>query len=123
MREVTGPVISTGMARGLHTWIAASLMVVSVLLGLVAQAITGTVSVLALLAGAFGLLGEIPHLLRRGEVRARLYGGQPNRFLVIRKTDSPLRFHFYVLIYAVLGGFSLVAALFMLSGVLGRHGG
>jgi hypothetical protein len=75
-------------------------------------------------AGAFGLLGEVSHLLRRGEVRARLSGhAQSNRFLVIRKTDSPLRFHLYVLIYVVFGTFSLVAALFMLSAVLASHGG
>jgi hypothetical protein len=112
------------MGRGLHTWIAASLMSVGVILGLMAQTITVTVLFIVFLAAAIGLLGEVPRLVRKGEVRARLSGhSMPNRFLVIRKADSPVRFHFYVLTYTVLGGFSLVTALFVFLGLVTRHGG
>lgn len=121
-KEIEGSLISTGMGRGLHAWIATALTIAAVVLGLAAQAFTSPVLALLFLAAATGLLGEIPRLLASGEVRARVAShGDPakaNRFLVIRRDDSPSRFYFYVVTYSVLGGFALLSACAFLVPIL-----
>jgi hypothetical protein len=112
--EIEGPLISTGMGRGLHSWVATALTVGAVVLGLIARAFTAPVLALLFLAAAVGLLGEIPRLISTGEVRARVYSdGDPtkaNKFLIIRRDESPSCFYFYVVTYIVLGGFALLWA-------------
>jgi hypothetical protein len=109
--EVEGPLISTGMGRGLHSLIAIALVTLGVVLGLIAQSISAPVIAVLFLAAAVALLGEVPCLLRAGEVRARRSEqSKPNRFLVIRRSESPVRFHFYVATYGILGSFSLLIA-------------
>ncbi|WP_283744973.1 hypothetical protein [Sideroxydans sp. CL21] len=111
--EVESSLVSTGMARGLHTWIAVALVTIGLLLGVIAQKITAPVLGIIFLACAIGLLGEVPCLLRSGQVRARQYSRSylnANKFFIIRKVDSPGRFYFYVVIYTVLGIFAMGAA-------------
>ena len=110
-QEVEGPLISTGMGRGIHSWLAIALAILGVVLGLVDQSISAPVIATLFLAAAVALLGEVPRLLRAGEVRARRSEhSKPNRFLVIRRSESPVRFHFYVATYSILGSFSLLIA-------------
>ena len=114
--EVKGPLVSTGMGRGMHTNVAIVLVVAGALWGFFVRAITAPTLALLLLAGAIGLLGEVPRLLATGEVRARIKDRlKPNRFLVIRRDRSPARFYFYVIAYAALGSFSFVAACIILT--------
>ena len=68
---------------------------------------------------AIGLLGEVRHIFRKGEVRA--YSSISMRFLIITRKSSPARFYFYVVTYAVLGGFSLIVACFVLAQLLSEH--
>ncbi|OHC81436.1 MAG: hypothetical protein A2100_04375 [Sideroxydans sp. GWF2_59_14] len=109
------------MGRGLHSWIAIALTVAAIVLGVVARGFAASVLALLFLAAATSLLGEIPRLLRTGEIRARKFQQvkeallKPRLFLVIRREDSPGRFYFYVILYAVLGVFSLLlSSLFFL---------
>ena len=114
--EIKKSLVSSGMTGGWHTWAAIVLVIIAFLLGVAAQSISAPALCTFFLASAIGLLGEVPCLLRTGEVRARLYsrsGLKANVLLVIRKIDSPVRFYFYVVIYAVLGFFSIGAAGFI----------
>lgn len=106
--EVEGPWISTGMADGLHNWVAIALAFSAVVLGFFARAITTPVMALLFLSAAVGLLGELPHIFRAGEIRARRR--RSNRFLIISRKSLPARFYFYVVTYLFLGCFSLLAA-------------
>lgn len=120
--EVGAPLFSTGMGRGFHTWAAIILVAIAVLVGIVAKSITGLTLGFLLTAGAIGLLGEVGVLLSTGEVRARCgEHAKANRFLVIRKEDSPARFYFYVVTYLLLGIFSMLAALVFFVSLLLNH--
>ena len=120
--EVGAPLISTGMGRGFHTRAAVVLVVIAVVVGVVAQSITGLTLGFLLSAGAIGLLGEVRVLLSTGEVSARRgEHAKANRFLVIRREDSLARFYFYVGTYIVLGIFSLLAALVAFASLLLHH--
>jgi len=114
--EVEGPWVSTGMAHGLHTWLATALAVSAVILGLFARAITTPVFALFFLSAAIGLLGDLRHFIRTGEVRARR--SKSNRFLIISRKTSPAHFYFYISTYLVLGGFSLLVACMALAQLL-----
>jgi len=107
------------MAHGLHTWLATALAVSAVVLGLFARAITTPVLALLFLSAAIGLLGELRHVFRTGEVRARR--SKSNRFLIISRKSSPAHFYFYVVTYLVLGGFSLLFACLALAQLLTEH--
>lgn len=100
------PLISTGMSKGVHRYTAVVLAVVAVIC-LTIPAWSNHAFGVFLLAGAIGLLGEALCIFRLGEVAARI-SHQPQKFLVIRHTDSPARFYFYVGVYALLG---IVSAL------------
>lgn len=120
--EVEGPLVSTGMGRGLHASAAVVLAVIGVLWGFITRTINEPTLLFLLLAGAIGLLGEVPRLIAIGEVRAR--SGDPaksNRFLVIRRSDSPGRFYFYVATYLVLGVFSFLSACAILFLLVTQH--
>lgn len=120
--EVEGPLVSTGMRRGLHSSTALVLAAIGILLALIAQSITASALGFLLLAGAVGLIGEIPHLLAVGEVRARSgKRTKANRFVVIRRDISPVRFYSYVITYAVLGGFSFLAACAILVQLISEY--
>lgn len=123
--QVKGPLISTGMGRGIHTWLAIIFTIMGVSLSLVAQSFTIAALGFLLLAAAIGLLGEIPYMLITREVRARIYsGGNPekiNKFLVIHRNDSPKRFYFYVSIYLILGSLSFLAASGMFILLVTKH--
>jgi hypothetical protein len=121
--EVKGPLVSTGMGRGLHTWIAVALTIAAIVLGLIARSFTTPTLALLFLAAGIGLLGEVPRLLRTGTVRAR--SGErikADQFLIIRREDSPGRFYFYVITYAVLGTFSLLVGCSVFWFAFVRHG-
>ena len=100
------------MCRGWHTRIATFFAIAGILIGVIAHAITPFAFGTFFMACAIGLLGEVPCILRTGEVRARRYsrGFKGNQFLIIRRNESHFRFFFYVITYAVLGMFSLFAA-------------
>ena len=120
--DVEAPAISTGMGRGLHTRIAVVLAVIAVISGTIAQSISALCLGSLMLAGAIGLLGEVPVLLSTGEIRARRGERmKANRLLVIRRESSPARFYFYVITYLALGSFSLLAAFVTFLPVLLQH--
>ena len=118
-QEVEGPVISSGMAQGLHTRLAMALLVAAVVLGLFARDITAPVGALIFMSIAVGLLGEVRHIFRKGEVRARR--SRSTRFLIITRKSAPARFYFYVVTYAVLGSFSLIVACFVFAQLLSEQ--
>ena len=118
-QEVVGPWVSTGMAHGLHTWLATALAVSAIALGLFAGAITTPVIALLFMSAAVGLLGELRHIFRTGEVRARR--SESSRVLIISRKSSPARFYFYFLTYLVLGGFSLLITCLALAQLLSQH--
>ena len=120
--EVEAPLVSTGMGRGFHAQAAVVLVVIAVILGVIAQSITGLSIGFLFSAGAVGLFGEARVLLSTGEIRARRgEHAKANRLLVIRREDSPARFYFYVVTYAVLGIFSLLTALVAFAPLLLHH--
>ena len=123
--QIQRTLISTGMCRGWHTRIAAVVAIAGILIGVIAHAITPVAFGTFFLACAIGLLGEVPCILRTGEVRARRYsrGLQANQFLIIRRNESHLRFYFYVITYAVLGMFSLFAAGFTFIRLVTQYAG
>jgi hypothetical protein len=116
---VEGPLISTGMGRGPHTWLATALAIAGVVLGLIAQSSAAPAFIFA--ACGTGLVGEVPRLLRTGEVRARKYRSAPVPFLIIRKEDSPTHFYFHVLAYLLLGTFSFIAAGLFFAQVISKY--
>ena len=118
-QEVEGAWVSTGMAHGLHTRLAIALAVSAVALGLFAGAITTPVTALLFMSAAVGLLGELRHIFRTGEVRARR--SKSNRFLIISRKGSPARFYFYFVTYLILGCFSLLVACLALTQLLSQH--
>lgn len=118
--EIKGPLISTGMGRSLHAWLSAALMVVAIFSGLAAQAFTAQVIALIFLAAAVGLLGEVFHLLRTGKITAR-HGTKSNRFLIIRRKESPGHFYFHVVAYITLGAISLLIGCGITVLLLMRH--
>jgi len=113
-----GPLISTGMGRGPHTLIAIVLAISGVVL-----LIAGSALALGFIFAAcgVGLIGEVPRLLRTGEVRARRFQSMPGRFLIIRREDSPTHFYFHVLTYLLLGAFSFIAACLSFAQVISKH--
>jgi len=118
-QEVAGPWVSSGMAYGLHTRLATALGVSAVALGIFAGAITAPVMTLLFMSAAVGLLGELQHIFRTGQVRARR--SKSNRFLIVSRKSSPARFYFYVATYLVLGTFSLLVACLALAQLLRHH--
>lgn len=118
-QEVVGPWVSTGMAHGLHTRITTALVLSAVALGIFSGSITTPVMALLFMSGAVGLLGELRHIFRNGEVRARR--SKSNRFLIITRKGSPARFYFYVGTYLVLGSFSLLLACLALAQLLNQY--
>lgn len=118
---VEGPLISTGMGRGPHSWVAIVLAIIGVVLGLIARSFTAPAFGFIFAACAVGLIGEVPRLLRAGEVRARKYRSVPVRFLIIRREDSPAHFYFHVLTYFLLGAFSFIAACFFFAQVITKY--
>ena len=120
--EVKGPLMTTGMGRGLHTWVAIVLAIAGAVLGLIGQSLTASAFCCIFLGCAVGLLGELPRLLRTGEIRARSTDLlKPDRYLVIRREDSPAHFYFHVITYLILGGFSLIVASLAFSQLLTHH--
>ena len=119
--EVEGPLISTGMGRGPHTWVAIVLAIAGVVLGLIAPSLTGPALGFIFAACGAGLIGEVPRLLRTGEVRAARFTSVPGRFLIIRREDSPTHFYFHVLAYLLLGAFSFIAACLFFAQVIAKH--
>jgi len=117
--EIVGPWVSNGMANGLHSWLATALAVSALGLGLFAGTITAPVVALLFTSAAVGLLGELRHIFRTGEVRARR--SKSNRFLIITRKTSPARFYFYVVTYLVLGCFSLLVACLALVQLLNQY--
>lgn len=121
---IEGPLISTGMGRGPHTWVAIVLAITGVVLGLVARSFTAPAFGFIFSACAVGLIGEVPRLLRTGEVRARRkYPSATVRFLIFRREDSPIHFYFHVLTYFLLGAFSFIAAGFFFAQAITKHVG
>lgn len=124
--EVVAPVFATGMTRGLHKWVATALFALGSLWALIAQAFTAMSLAILFLASAIGLLGEVPRLLRSGEVRATIpiwtrldYLGSKdpmaaNRYLIVRKQQSPFHFYFYIFVYVILGIASVLWACFFI---------
>ena len=118
-QEIVGPWVSSEMAHGLHTRLASALAVSAVALGIFAGSITTPVVALLFMSAAVGLLGELRHIFRNGEVRARR--SKSNRFLIISRKSSPARFYFYVGTYLVLGSFSLLVACLALTQLLSQY--
>jgi hypothetical protein len=117
--EVEAPLVSAGLGRGPHTWLAIALAIAGVVLGLIARSSAAPAFIFA--ACGTGLVGEVPRLLRTGEVRARRFHSV--RFLIIRRDDSPTHFYFHVLAYLLLGGFCLMSACFFFAQVIAEHVG
>lgn len=112
------PLISTGMSKGVHSYTAVVLAVVAAIC-LAIPAWSNYAFGVFLLAGAIGLLGEALSIFRLGEVAARI-SHQPQKFLVIRHTDNPARFYFYVGVYALLGTFSALLFVIVAISALGH---